>query len=256
MLREAVVGALILVIGCTRAETLRTNTGGSVERRARSSDGPKAPSALPGWVKTADLGHAADAADCLDYPVEAAGVVAPARTFLNAHSREFLKSKGLLRQDYVSNLRRAIDTWAIGFADSIDPEAGAIFTADIQEVTKAPDAQTNVGKSATDLTPAWAQLNGKITLPYVGSRQRCSVAEAATKAPSTESGVKECQNAIHMETASCKEKCEACGRCGDLIEYLDGTYYNRLKGNERTASHEGWEGWALKQYGGKSDIIH
>ncbi len=215
---------------------------------AAASAPPPAPPAagLPAWVAAHDLGEAATApADCLDMPVAVAAAAAPmpARRFLDGGARAFLQEHGLRRQDYVSNLRRAIDTWAIGFADSIDPEAGAVLTSDIQEVTTAPDAQTNIGKKGGTQCPEWAKdAAGIVTLPYVGGRQRCSITKLGG-----ELGDDEACSAAPETAGSCHAQCDACGRCRELAEYLDGTYLSRLHPNARTTSHQGW-GFAVKEH--------
>lgn len=206
---------------------------------------PPAAAGLPAWVAAHDLGEAATApANCLDVPIAvAAAAPMKARRFLDGGARAFLQEHGLRRQDYVSNLRRAIDTWAIGFADSIDPEAGAVLTSDIQEVTTAPDAQTNIGKKADSKCPQWAKdTDGFVTLPYVGGRQRCSITDLGGELGDD----KEC-SAASENAGSCHEQCDACGRCRELSEYLDGTYSHRLRPNSRTKTHQGW-GFALKEH--------
>jgi hypothetical protein len=220
-LRSRVVIALVLHI---------------VTAQVTAAIGHAKPKLLPSWLFEVPL--AEDVPNCLSVEVWEGE---RASNFIDANSRAFLEAKGLRRRDYVSNLRRAIDTWAIGFGDSLTT---AVLTSDIQEVTTAPDAQTNIGLSAEDKTPEWAQEDGVITRPYVGSRQRCSIAELDA---STREGVGQCPTSIEDKSKKCMEKCSLCNRCGPVADYLDEIYANKLQPNERTQSHQDW-GWAIKEH--------
>ena len=99
---------------------------------------------------------------------------APASNFIGAGSKHHLLASGIHRVDYVSNLRRAIDTWSIGL--SVDHHA-AIMTSDIQEISFASDSSTNIGSSSSahGNLPEWCSKNGVVVRPWVGERQLCEI---------------------------------------------------------------------------------
>ena len=141
---------------------------------------------------TGHLDQSPRASSCLDegvYIHECTNPI-PARQFLSPGASTYLINKlHLKRQDFVSNLRRSIDTWAIGLREfnTQNPQPMAIMTSDIQELSCATDSTSNIGYSPSHSTPASVLSNpnaktkrersaSKIKYPWVGSRQKCAIA--------------------------------------------------------------------------------